>query len=244
MDNFPSGSGLSITRRGDRCSIAVYLPALPFEPFAFAAWLRDCRLLRVPELTALDGSTLYNCRPVLRVQWGRGLANRRAVLKVLASVRPAGPVLRIGRIQVTSIGPQHSQAWAATPVPNALPWFIHLCDAVGFTYPAVRESIDRLRADLVVAMGQIAAPRAAPPPGGQGADVLALPAPPVAPPEPSRTAGFDRWFEWFHAMKAAKRNVTLREIAERTGYSPGYIRQQHALWRAEHLSPDTNEESS
>jgi len=68
------------------------------------------------------------------------------------------------------------------------------------------------------------------------------PAPPAAPasrivrapklPEPARDSPFGAWFEWREAMLQAGYKVTLERIARNMGYSYGYVKQQHALWRA------------
>lgn len=52
------------------------------------------------------------------------------------------------------------------------------------------------------------------------------------PSEPAKDSPFDAWFEWREARLRAGYKVTLETIARKMGYSHGYVKQQHALWRA------------
>lgn len=50
--------------------------------------------------------------------------------------------------------------------------------------------------------------------------------------EPARDSDLATWFEWREAMRRAGYKVTLETIAQKAGYSHGYVKHEHALWRA------------
>jgi hypothetical protein len=62
------------------------------------------------------------------------------------------------------------------------------------------------------------------------------------PPHPGTGASLEEWFKWYHTLKddmgrnrgRKGERITLGYIAERAGYSEGYVRQQHAGYMAEH----------
>ena len=56
---------------------------------------------------------------------------------------------------------------------------------------------------------------------------------PAKPPEPD-TRNLEDWFDYYHRCRKAGYKVTLKELAEKTGYSHGHVRQRHAEYMAEH----------
>ena len=70
-------------------------------------------------------------------------------------------------------------------------------------------------------------------PVGQAAAAAALVLP-DKPEEPQHGDPLDRWFEWRARCRALSYRVTLRYIADKTGYSLGTIKNEHAGYLAEH----------
>ena len=51
---------------------------------------------------------------------------------------------------------------------------------------------------------------------------------------PLDTAHPDEWFSYRYSTRRGQRyTLTLKEIAEKTGYDYGYVRQLHAVWKAD-----------
>jgi len=46
--------------------------------------------------------------------------------------------------------------------------------------------------------------------------------------EPAHGAPVQAWLDWYHAQKNAGYKVTLKDVAHKSGYSHGYVRQLHA----------------
>ncbi len=64
-----------------------------------------------------------------------------------------------------------------------------------------------------------------------GAVTLPIKEPPK-PPEPRKNGGTfnNAWFDWYHAMKDAGYNCTLQDVAEKSRYDHGYVKQLHAAY--------------
>jgi hypothetical protein len=58
--------------------------------------------------------------------------------------------------------------------------------------------------------------------------------PPPPPEPPNRTAGgnIELWFAWYHAMLDGGYKCKLEIVAEKSGYSHGYIKQKHAIYQS------------
>lgn len=63
-----------------------------------------------------------------------------------------------------------------------------------------------------------------------------MPPVPVKPDKPLKpeTRDLEDWFRYYHDCQKAGFRVTLRDIADETGYSHDYVRQKHAEYKAEH----------
>ena len=55
----------------------------------------------------------------------------------------------------------------------------------------------------------------------------------ATPEEPQPGAPLDAWFDYYHRKREAGEKITLKEIADKAGYSAGYIRKVHLLYRQE-----------
>lgn len=56
---------------------------------------------------------------------------------------------------------------------------------------------------------------------------------PPKPPEPKKQGGkIDLWLDWYHAMTSNGYKCTLIQVANKSGYSLGYIKQRHMVYRA------------
>jgi hypothetical protein len=85
---------------------------------------------------------------------------------------------------------------------------------------AIRMRLKRLRLEDLANPG-------APVPG---LPIGGTPAPIERPPKPEKPpadSSLDAWFEWRRAMQEAGYRCTLRDVAEQTAYSYGYVRQEH-----------------
>jgi hypothetical protein len=62
---------------------------------------------------------------------------------------------------------------------------------------------------------------------------VAKPAEPPNPPEPKQRGGkIDLWLDWYHAMNDNGYKCTLEDVAKKSGYSVGYIKQKHMVYQA------------
>ena len=56
---------------------------------------------------------------------------------------------------------------------------------------------------------------------------------PPKPPEPKQRGGkIDLWLDWYHAMLDGGFKCTLEQIARKSGYSLGYVKQKHMIYKA------------
>ncbi len=56
---------------------------------------------------------------------------------------------------------------------------------------------------------------------------------PPKPPEPKKQGGaISLWLDWYHAMIDNGYKCTLEDVANKSGYSLGYIKQKHMIYRA------------
>ena len=55
----------------------------------------------------------------------------------------------------------------------------------------------------------------------------------ATPEEPQPDAPLDAWFDYYHRKREAGEKITLKEIADKAGYSAGYIRKEHLLYKQE-----------
>lgn len=56
---------------------------------------------------------------------------------------------------------------------------------------------------------------------------------PPKPPEPKESGGkITLWLDWYHAMLDKGYKCTLEEVASKSGYSVGYIKQKHMIYQA------------
>lgn len=56
---------------------------------------------------------------------------------------------------------------------------------------------------------------------------------PPKPPEPKERGGkIDLWLNWYHAMTDNGYKCTLEDVAKKSGYSLGYIKQKHMIYQA------------
>lgn len=62
---------------------------------------------------------------------------------------------------------------------------------------------------------------------------------PEPPPKPAKGKGLDAWFKWYHDMRNDGLRCTLKDVAKETGYTEGYLKQEHAKWMAEHSTSNT-----
>lgn len=53
---------------------------------------------------------------------------------------------------------------------------------------------------------------------------------PKKPAKPKSGRRLDLWFGWYHAMRDSGYRCILEEIAQETGYTPGTIKQKHAIY--------------
>ncbi len=61
----------------------------------------------------------------------------------------------------------------------------------------------------------------------------ARPDEPPLPPQPRSKGGkIQLWLDWYHAMKEAGYKCTLPVVAEKSGYSPGYVKQLHQKYQS------------
>ena len=58
-------------------------------------------------------------------------------------------------------------------------------------------------------------------------------------PNPPKSRRLDDWFDYYHAMHAAGRKMILKDIAKKTSYSLGYVKQEHAAYNGER-NPEPN----
>lgn len=56
--------------------------------------------------------------------------------------------------------------------------------------------------------------------------------PPKTPEPKSKGGNIDLWLDWYHKMTDNGFKCTLKEVAEKSGYSLGYIKQKHMVYRA------------
>ncbi|MBK5279822.1 MAG: hypothetical protein JJE09_13265 [Bacteroidia bacterium] len=54
---------------------------------------------------------------------------------------------------------------------------------------------------------------------------------PKKPEMPEKRSGLDNWYRYYHACKGGGWNITLENIAQESGYTPGYIRNNHAAYK-------------
>lgn len=56
---------------------------------------------------------------------------------------------------------------------------------------------------------------------------------PPKPPEPKRMGGkLNLWLDWYHSMLDNGYKCTLEDVARKSGYSLGYIKQKHMVYQA------------
>lgn len=56
---------------------------------------------------------------------------------------------------------------------------------------------------------------------------------PPKPPEPKKQGGkISLWLDWYHAMLGNGYKCTLEDVARKSGYSLGYIKQRHMVYQA------------
>jgi len=56
---------------------------------------------------------------------------------------------------------------------------------------------------------------------------------PPKPPEPKRKGGkINLWLDWYHSMLDNGQKCTLEDVARKSGYSLGYIKQRHMVYKA------------
>jgi hypothetical protein len=66
------------------------------------------------------------------------------------------------------------------------------------------------------------------PPGGRGVGIIDIPS---IPDQPKLGTNLDGWFDWYHACREKGLKATLQDVADKSGYSLSYIKQQHVLYR-------------
>jgi hypothetical protein len=59
------------------------------------------------------------------------------------------------------------------------------------------------------------------------------------PEQPAKESGFDAWFEYYYGMREAGYKITLRDIADKTDFSYGYIRQKKSEYDRKHGTAKT-----
>jgi len=57
---------------------------------------------------------------------------------------------------------------------------------------------------------------------------------PKMPEEPIEGSNLDDWFDYYDKCKKAGYKCTFNDIAEKSGYSPGYLRQIHPHYKSQH----------
>jgi hypothetical protein len=56
---------------------------------------------------------------------------------------------------------------------------------------------------------------------------------PIRPPEPKKGGGnISEWLGWYHDMHIAGYKTTLRDVAEKSGWSYGYVRQSNQRYKS------------
>jgi len=53
----------------------------------------------------------------------------------------------------------------------------------------------------------------------------------ATPEEPQPGAPLDAWFDYYHGKREAGEKITLQQIADKAGYSAGYIRKEHLSYK-------------
>jgi len=234
------------------------LPPLPLDVPAHLEWLRRNIAPARDRFVSCEGEPLLGCQ--LGKLWLRDGTGRAMVFGTGAGVYAMsgsdGRTLLVAAILVREVG-EWSEARVEVYEPGALPYFVAVFDAIAAAFPAQARAVAAARAALAeriaAAWPWVSWPSPAPAPAGPvvaGEPVVpeepvtppaapARPAKPASPaipaarlPEPAKDSPFDAWFEWREARLRAGYKVTLEMIARKMGYSHGYVKQQHALWRA------------
>ncbi len=61
---------------------------------------------------------------------------------------------------------------------------------------------------------------------------------PPKPPEPKGRGGnIGLWLSWYHSMHSKGYKCTLEEVAQKSGYSLGYIKQKNMVYQASRENP-------
>lgn len=64
-------------------------------------------------------------------------------------------------------------------------------------------------------------------------NIIGNPQVPPKPPEPKRSGGkINLWLDWYHSMQDNGYKCTLEDVANKSGYSLGYIKQRHMIYQA------------
>jgi hypothetical protein len=63
--------------------------------------------------------------------------------------------------------------------------------------------------------------------------MMAMPKEPPQPPELKKNGGkISLWLDWYHSMRDKGFKCTLKDVASKSGYSLGYIKQRHMVYQA------------
>ena len=237
------------------------LPPLPLDTPAHVEWLRHNIAPARNRFMSRGGEPLLGCW-LGKLCWRDGTGRATAVetgAGVYAASPGDGRAVLVAAILLRAVG-EWSEARVEIYEPGALPAFDDVFDAIAAGFPACARQVAAVRTTLAehiaatwrwvsfpsktpistepAAAGSARTAEPAAPPTSPtiepaaSAEPAALPAQPLQPPKDSP---FAAWFEWRAAMRRTGHKVTLETIAQEMGYSHAYIKQQHALWRAEHV---------
>lgn len=247
---WPVGLGSSDPAQPSPALVHVFmLPPLPLDIAAHLEWLRRNIAPTQDRFVSCDGEPLLGCQ-LGKLWWRDGTGGATVVgsgAGVYAVSRSDGRTVPVAAILLREVG-EWSEARVEVYEPAALPYFATVFDAIAAAFPAQARPVAAARAALAEHVAAtwpwVSWPSPAPAPAGP-----AVPGEPVAPPaaparrakptspaarlpEPAKDSHFDAWFEWREAKLQAGYKVTLETIALKMGYSHGYVKQLHALWRA------------
>ena len=219
------------------------LPPLPLDTPAHLEWLRHNIAPARVRFAGREGEPLFGCR--LGKLWWRdgtgGATELQNAVGVYASSRIIGTRVLVAAVLVRDVG-EWSEARVEIYEPGALPAFGDVLDAIAASFPACARQVAAVRAVLAghiaATWGWVAFPSNAPASAEPAAPPAVLTEPaarPARPPEPSKDSSFAAWFEWREAMLRTGHKATLEMVAQKMGYSHAYVKQQHALWRAQHV---------
>ncbi len=256
---WPVGLGGSDPAQPSPVLVHVFmLPPLPLDVPAHLEWLRRNIAPVRERFVSSEGEPLLGCQ--LGKLWWRNGTGRATEVRTGAGVhaisRSDGRTVLVAAILLREVG-EWSEARVEVYEPAALPYFAAVFDAMAAAFPSQARGVAAARAALAEHIAAtwhwVSWPSPAPgsaEPAEQEEPVVpeesVVPKEPVAPPaaparprarapqppEPAKDSPFDAWFEWREARLRAGYKVTLEMIARKMGYSHGYVKQQHALWRA------------